>query len=158
MEPSELDLPTLALLAGTGAATLLLERITQAGYSGVRPSHGYVIQRLVENEPTISALAASLGMTQQGASKQVKDLEEGGYVERLSAEGGDQRTRHVRLTQRGRGLLETGRRARAELEAEVAERIGDEALRAAKHALAALLEIAGLDDRVRTRTVPAPTE
>ena len=59
----------------------MLEHIHNAGHRGVKASHGYVIQRLIEEEPTIGALAASLGMT-QGASKQVNDLESLGFVER----------------------------------------------------------------------------
>jgi DNA-binding MarR family transcriptional regulator len=155
MEPQDLDLPTLAGLAGSGTTRLLLERIADAGYLGVLPSHGYVIQLLVEGEPTISMLAEALGITQQGASKQVGELERLGYVERVSVPG-DQRVRKVRLTEAGRGVLEAGRQARAELEAQIVAKVGPRNVTAAKKALVALLEIEGLSDRVRTRTVPAP--
>jgi DNA-binding MarR family transcriptional regulator len=153
MEPRDLDLPTLASLAGSGTVRLLLERIAEAGYAGVLPSHGYVIQLLVEGEPTISDLASSLGITQQGASKQVADLERLGYVERVS-EPGDQRVRRVRLTTDGRGVLHAGRRARADLEAQVVASVGPRTVASAKKALAALLELEGLSEHVRTRTVP----
>jgi DNA-binding MarR family transcriptional regulator len=123
----------------------------------VKPSHGYVIQRLVDDEPTISALAESLAMTQQGASEQVRDLELLGYVERLVAPR-DQRARRVRLTPAGQGMLTTARKVRAEIEAEVLEQVGEQKLAAAKEALAAWLTIAQLDQRVRSRTVPAPRE
>ncbi len=157
MEPNELDLPTLASLAGGGVVHVILDRIEAAGFAGVKPSHGYVIQRLVDDEPTISALAESLGMTQQGASKQVRDLEMLGYVERVVAPG-DQRARRVRLTPSGRGMLDTARKVRADIEAEVLEQVGARKLAAAKAALSALLTISRLDDRVRNRTVPAPDE
>ena len=155
MDPQDLDLPTLAALAGSGIVRTLVERMETAGFAGVRPSHGYVIQRLVEEEPTITALAESLGMTQQGASKQVRDLELLGYVERIAVPG-DQRARRVRLTASGRGVLEAGRRARAEIEAEVVAQVGAGSVATAKAALAALLAVAGLDENVRTRTVPTP--
>jgi DNA-binding MarR family transcriptional regulator len=155
MEPTDLDLPTLTSLAGSGIVHALLNRIEADGFQGVKPSHGYVIQRLVEGEPTITALAEALGMTQQGASKQVRDLELLGYVERVVVPG-DQRSRRVRLTPAGRGLLESGRRARAAIEAEVLEQVGPRNLKTAKSVLAALLGIAGLDERVRTRSVPTP--
>ncbi|RZI87084.1 MAG: MarR family transcriptional regulator [Microbacterium sp.] len=157
MEPTDLDLPTLASLAGSGIVRTILDRIGSAGYAGVKPSHGYVIQRLVEDEPTISALAEALGMTQQGASKQVRDLELLGFVERIVVPG-DQRARRVRLTPAGRGVLQSGREARAAIEAEVLEQVGARNMKAAKIALAALLDVAGLGEAVRNRSVPTPDE
>lgn len=155
MEPTDLDFPTLVSLAGAGSVRLILDRIAAAGFDGVKPSHGYVIQRLIEDEPTITALAEALDMTQQGASKQVRDLEQLGYVERVVVPD-DQRARRVRLTPAGRGVLEAGRKARADLEQEVLAQVGAADLAAAKSALVAFLGLAGLDERVRSRSVPPP--
>jgi DNA-binding MarR family transcriptional regulator len=155
VDPADLDLPTLASIAGGGAVRLVLERLAAAGHPGIRPSHGYVIQRLVDEEPTISALAESLGMTQQGASKQVRDLERLGYVERVVTPD-DQRARRVRLTPDGHDVLARGRAARAEIEAEVLGRVGPQHVDAAKATLIALLGVTGLEDRVRARSVPSP--
>jgi DNA-binding MarR family transcriptional regulator len=155
MEPQDLDLPTLVSLAGDGVVREVLSRIAQDGYDGVRPSHGYVIQRLVENEPTITSLAASLGMTQQGASKQVRELERLGYVERVPV-AGDARARRVRLSERGHGVLAAGRAARTALETEVARRAGPEETEVARRVLATMLEVVGLGDDVRRRSVPLP--
>jgi DNA-binding MarR family transcriptional regulator len=155
MHPTDLDLPTLVALAGGGVTRVVLDRIEADGFSGVKPSHGYVVQRLVDDEPTITALAESLGMSQQGASKQVRDLESSGYVERVVGPG-DQRARRVRLTPRGRDMLASARRARAEIESEILEQVGSHHVQAAKVALVALLGVAGLDERVATRTVPTP--
>ena len=52
--------------------------------------------------------------------------------------------------------MDAGRRARAALEAEVADRVGARGVRSAREALAALLEVTGLGDDVRTRRVPLP--
>ena len=153
MHPDDLNLATLATLLGPALTRLVLDRVAAAGFDGVKPSHGYVIQRLVDDEPTIGALAASLRMTQQGASKQVSDLEGLGYVERV-ADGRDQRLRTVRLTKRGRSLLAAGRRIQADLEADVTDRVGPRNVRAAKKALVALLEITDLAQHIPTRTVP----
>jgi len=155
VKASDLDLPTLVTLTGPAIVSRVLQGITDAGYPGVKPSHGYVIQRLVEEEPTIGALAESLGMTQQGASKQVNDLERLGYVERVGDES-DLRVRYVRLTASGRSVLEAGRQARADLEREVVTRVGQRKVNAAKAALVALLEITDLEQYVATRTVPLP--
>jgi len=155
MEPAEIDLAALTSVAGGGVVRAVIERMAADGLAGIKPSHGYVIQRLVDDQPTISSLAASLGMTQQGASKQVRDLERLGYVERVAVPG-DQRARRVRLTDSGRAVLDGGRRARADIESQVADLVGADAVQTAKVVLAALLEVVGLDDRVRTRSVPAP--
>jgi len=155
VQPTDLDLPTLAGLAGGGIVHVMIDRMRAAGFEGVKPSHGYVLQRLVEGEPTITALAESLGMTQQGASKQVRDLEALGYVERVTVSG-DQRARRVRLTRQGLRMLDGARKVRGDIEAEILEQVGAQQLKAAKVTLAALLTIAGLDERVRTRSVPVP--
>jgi DNA-binding MarR family transcriptional regulator len=155
VRPAEIDLPTLVALAGPAVVELLVQRTAAAGYAGVRPSHGYVMQRLVEDEPTITELAASLGMSQQGASKQVADLEQRGWVHRVPRDG-DLRVRAVRLTPAGRGLLEAGRRERELLAAELTARVGADCVEQAQEALAALLDLVGLGRRVPTRTVPLP--
>lgn len=155
MEPEDIDLPTLTALAGGGVVRWLLGQLDGEGLPGVKPSHGYVIQRLVDAEPTIGALAEALGMSQQGASKQVADLERLGYVERVVV-AGDQRARRVRLTPAGREVLEAGRRARVRLEQQLVDRVGAEAVAAARVAVAALLDVVGLDERVRSRSVPVP--
>ena len=155
MDPHDIDLPTLTSLAGNGVVRRLLADLGEEGYAGVRVSHGYVFQRLVDAEPTITALAESLGMTQQGASKQVRELEALGFVERRPVPG-DARARSVRLTDRGWGVVEAGRRARAALEAEVVGRVGADDVRTARAVLLSLLELTGLGEDVRGRTVPLP--
>lgn len=155
MDASDLDLPTMVSLAGPAVVRLLLDRTADRGLEGVKPSHGYVIQRLVEEQPTIGELAASLGMTQQGASKQVLDLERLGYVERVAGDH-DQRVRRVRLTTAGRALLDEGRRARLELEAELTRLVGASTVEAAKTALVALIGLTDVADRISDRSVPLP--
>jgi DNA-binding MarR family transcriptional regulator len=147
------ELTTLVSLTAPALDRTVLDRLAALGFDGVRVSHGYVVQRLLEGEPTISELADALGMTQQGASKQVLDLERLGYAERVPVPG-DQRARAVRLTQRGRAMVAATRRVRAELEAEVVARVGERRAAAARGALEALVDVLGLTERVRTRTVP----
>jgi DNA-binding MarR family transcriptional regulator len=156
MDAIDLDLPTLVSLTGSAVERLLLRRIAEAGHAGVKPSHRYVIQRLIDSEPTIGELAASLGMTQQGASKQVVDLEQLGYAERV-ADRTDQRIRRVRLTEAGRSMLASGRQARADLQAEVTSIVGAAEVETAKRVLAAILQLTGLDQHIATRSVPLPS-
>ena len=155
VQSTDLDLPVLVSLTGPAVSQLVLEHIHNAGHRGVKASHGYVIQRLIEEEPTIGALAVSLGMTQQGASKQVNDLESLGFVERVSDER-DGRIRYVRLTKAGWSVLEAGRQARADLERALVARVGEQDVLAAKRTLVALLELTGLADQISTRTFPLP--
>jgi DNA-binding MarR family transcriptional regulator len=157
VDATELNLPTLAMLAGVETSRSQLARLAAEGYPGVRRSHGYVFQHLVAGEPTIGALAAALGITQQGASKQVRELEELGYVERRAPED-DARARTVRLTTRGQLALGAGREIQAGLEAELVDRLGAEKVAAAKEVLAELLDVSGAAGFVRDRSFPAPTD
>jgi len=150
-----LDLSTYVGLAAPALHARVISGLAERGFPGVKVSHGYVVQRLLDDEPTIGALAEALGMTQQGASKQVLDLERWGYAERVAV-AGDLRVRGVRLTERGRAMVEATRELRADLERRVEERVGAERVDAAKEALAALVDVLGLSEHVDRRTVPAP--
>lgn len=141
-----IDLATLAYLAGSSANDAILRRLHEIGHVGVRVSHGYVIQHLIEGAPTVSELGDLLGVTQQAASKQLLELERLGYVAR-EPDPSDSRIRRAQLTPRGRRLVEDSRRVRRELD----ERVGDDA---AKRALIRLLDATGGTERVLKRRVP----
>ena len=140
VNPAELDLPTLASLAGAAANRHLLRRLHEDGYVGVRTSHGYVIQNLIDETPTVGELAARLGVTQQAASKVVGEMEGMGLVAR-DPDPADSRVRRVTLTAHGQALLAAGRKERTELERAVAANVGD--LAEAKRTLLGLLEETG---------------
>jgi DNA-binding MarR family transcriptional regulator len=89
-----------------------------AGFTDLRPAHGYVFQHLVEGPMRVTELARKLGMTAQGASKSVIELERMGYVVRQS-DPGDQRNRPVALTEHGWEAIEAARAARAVVNAEL---------------------------------------
>ncbi len=157
MDLRDLDLPTLVTLSAPAVTEALVTRLREQGYDGVKASHGYVVQRLLEDEPTIGGLASALGITQQGASKQVADLERLGYVERVPVPG-DQRARHVRLTERGRSMVAATRDARRDLERKLVDAVGIRKANAGKDALIALVEALGLAEPVRRRAVPPPRD
>ncbi|MFB8245599.1 MarR family winged helix-turn-helix transcriptional regulator [Streptomyces sp. NPDC055952] len=121
VDPSALDLGSLALFVGLTAAGAVQADLAAQGYGDLRMSHGYVFQHLVDGRPTVSDLAARLDMTQQGASKAVAELERLGYVERLPSPR-DARIRHVALTAKGRDAVAAARQARERLEARLRER------------------------------------
>ena len=140
VNPAELDFPTLVSLAGTAANQHLLRRLHEDGYPGVRTSHGYMIQNLIDETPTVGELAGRLGVTQQAASKVVVEMEAMGLVTR-AYDPSDSRVRRVALTPHGQALLTAGRKARAALEQAIAAQVGD--LAAAKRALLRLLDHTG---------------
>lgn len=142
-----IDLATLAYLAGSSANDAILRRLHEIGHTGVRVSHGYVIQHLIEGTPTVSELGEALGVTQQAASKQLLELERLGYVARVP-DPVDSRIRRAELTERGHRLVEDSRRLRRELD----DQVGDDS---AKQALIRLLDVTGGTETVLRRRVRA---
>jgi DNA-binding MarR family transcriptional regulator len=155
LEPADLDVATLAFLAGSAANERLLERIRAAGHGHLRTAHGFVFQRLVQGSRTVGELASALGVTQQAASKSATELEGLGYVRRRP-DASDRRVARIELTERGRDAIEVARRIRREFDAELSERVGARSLEEAKRVLAALLAMAGGEAAVRARSVRPP--
>jgi DNA-binding MarR family transcriptional regulator len=155
IDPAALDITTLASIGGEAALGLVRRRIAEAGHPAVRDAHGYVFQRLIGNEPTIGELAESLGMTQQGASKHVAELERLGYVDRVP-DPSDSRIRRVRLSEQGKAVIAIARSVRSEIDDQLRIAVGAEALGTARKVLAELLGVVGRGEHVRTRSVPAP--
>src|SRR5919201_5857507 len=118
----ELDLSLAALFAGWALTDEVTRRITARGFAGLRFSHGFLVQRLVEGEQPIAALAQALEVTQQAVSKTVAELEGLGYVQRRP-DPRDARVRLVSLTDRGRAAVEAAREERAAVVGELRERL-----------------------------------
>lgn len=113
-EPISEDLVLLfAALAATTQAEVTAA-LNQAGYGDLRPSDGYLVQHLQHGPVSIGELAGRLGITAQGVSKIVIEMEQRGYVSRTPSPS-DQRTRLVDLTERGWDAVHFTRRARAEV-------------------------------------------
>lgn len=134
----------------------LLQQLRAEGHDEVRTSHGYVFQHLIEGSPTIGALAEALGITQQGASKAVRELEAMGYVERVPDDS-DGRIRRIVMTPRGADLVERARTLRRDLEAELERAVGRRNLLAARRVLNTLIERVGAADAIAKRRVRPPT-
>jgi DNA-binding MarR family transcriptional regulator len=149
---SRLDLGLSALFAGQAVADVVRERLEARGFAGLRFSHGFLVQRLIEDEQPIAALAAALGVTQQAVSKTVSELERLGYVRRRP-DPRDARVRLVALTDRGRAAVEAAREERAAVEAELRERLGPRRVAAATRVLREVLDVHGAAAAVRMRRV-----
>jgi DNA-binding MarR family transcriptional regulator len=153
--PSSSDLVLLftALHAACDADVTL--RTASAGFPELRPAHGYVFQHLIVGPKTVTELARRLGMTVQGASKLVIELERLGYVSR-DPDTDDHRNRNVTLTPRGWAAIEAGREARAAVTAELCGVLGEED---ANRLLASLQRLAeqtgGLSELLARRLKPS---
>ena len=67
----------------------------------------YLLDR--EKTVTISRFSEELSISQSGATQLIKGLEKKGLLEEFQAEGRDKRTKNVRFTEEGAGLLENVR-------------------------------------------------
>jgi DNA-binding MarR family transcriptional regulator len=150
----ELDLGYLALFVGMRVNEQVLEELHAAGFTGVRHSHGYVIQHLLGGPRSISELAALLEVTQQAASKTAAELTQLGLLEQVASE--DARVRRVRLSARGQAVVDTGRALRAELQKRFERRFGKRAVEDARLLLARVLTSLGGAEAVKTRRVRLP--
>ena len=157
VDPSRLDLPILASLAGAAVDEILLARLRAAGHPRIRRSHGYVFQRLLADTPTVTELGIALGVSQQAASKAVIELEELGYVER-SPDAADSRLRRIALTGSGRAAIELARRQRGAFEADVLASLTPADAEAGRRLLLALLAASGGLEAIARRQVPVPSD
>jgi DNA-binding MarR family transcriptional regulator len=152
---AQLDLGLAALFAGQTIADEVRDRVEERGFVGLRVSHGFIVQRLVDRERAVSDIAESMGVTQQAVSKTVSELEGLGYVRRRPAPD-DARVRLVALTDLGRRAVTAAREERAAVEAELRARIGPRRVAAATRVLREVLEVYGATAAVRMRRVRPP--
>lgn len=154
VELEALDLGYLALFVGMRVNEQVLEGLHAAGFTGVRHSHGYVIQHLLGGPRSISELAGLLEVTQQAASKTVAELTQLGLLEPVSSE--DARVRRVRLSSRGQAVVDTSRTLRAELQQRFERTFGKRAVQDARKLLAQVLGSLGGAQAVQSRRVRLP--
>jgi DNA-binding MarR family transcriptional regulator len=150
----QLDLSHLAFFLGLRVNELVMERTFKAGFTGVRESHGYVIQHLIESERTITELARRMEVTQQAASKMVAELIHLGIVEAIP--GKDRRARRICLSQRGWHCVQFGRRARTRIDNLLIHAAGGKSYENAKSTLLTCLRALGGIERIGSRRIRTP--
>lgn len=101
----------------------LHRRLSERGWTDVRPSYGFVLLSLRDSAMTPTALARRLDITKQAASKLAEAMI-GAELVSSSPHGTDGRQRELSLTSRGVQLLGVVEEIYAELEQEWADRIG----------------------------------
>jgi DNA-binding MarR family transcriptional regulator len=121
-------LPALLQQVKGAAVRKLLERLAEAGHPDIREGYGCVFGFIdLEHGSRLTDLAEGAGLTKQAVGEVVAELERLGYVRR-EPDPHDRRAKIIKLTERGRDALLTGRRLFAEIEREWADQLGEEIL------------------------------
>jgi DNA-binding MarR family transcriptional regulator len=152
-----LDLTQSVSLLGAWVDGHVVQRLHDEGMTGLRPGHGYFVQRLLIGPATATEMAQALGISQQAASKAVRELVDLGYVE-LTTDAADRRRKAAALTDRGHRAVAVSRTARAELDARVRAAVGEERFETALGVLHDAMAELGLDEAIRARRVRPPAE
>ena len=118
-------------------AEVLQERLPEAGFSDIRPTHCQVLRGVEPGGSRLTDLAATARMTKQSMGALVDHLEEAGYVERVH-DPLDGRVKAIRLTPRGRQAAETIAAIGTQIETAWADKIGHRSLEQLREALAAI--------------------
>jgi DNA-binding MarR family transcriptional regulator len=152
------ELPALDLAAAVSLLGAAVDGAVLASLegTGLRPGHGYVVQRLLVGPATATEIADELGITQQAVSKAVKELVALGHVTTV-VDPEDGRRRPVTLTARGRRAVRTARATRARIDERVRAVLGEEEFAATVASLRTALDALGLGDAVRRRAVRPPS-
>lgn len=123
--PRRQTLITLFLGAAHEMVDELVERLTAAGHSDLRPAHSRVFENIDADGTRLTELADRARMTHPSMSELVTGLARLGYVERVP-DPADGRVRLVRLTPAGRALQRVALREIAEIESAWTARLGPE--------------------------------
>jgi DNA-binding MarR family transcriptional regulator len=143
--------PPLARLFAIAYRSLiddLHDALRTRGWRDVRPAFGFVLLAAADAPTTVSDLAALMGTSKQAASKLVDVMEDAGYVRR-GTDAADTRQRPVRLTSRGRRLLDAVEAIYDELEQGWADVIGANGVERVRRDLTKVLAVDGALPPVR---------
>ena len=138
----DVAIPALLRHARTTYGKAMRAALQEAGYDDIPGNGLYIIGGLALSNRVVPLrqLVRELGITKQGAGQLVDALVTRGYLSRTADES-DRRRLVVTLTERGRAVAELQRQARERIDAELLERVGEDDVRAARRALAALIDI-----------------
>jgi DNA-binding MarR family transcriptional regulator len=99
-KPELLALPALLLSAAGTLVDTIHAGVEAAGFTGLRPAHGFAFARLAPHGATIAELGEHLGVSKQAASQLVDELIRRGYVA-AGPHPRDARAKLITLTERG---------------------------------------------------------
>ncbi|MFC4064708.1 MarR family winged helix-turn-helix transcriptional regulator [Actinoplanes subglobosus] len=131
------DLPVLLLSAARALVDGIDSRVRAAGFTDVRPAHGFAFVRLSGTGATVTELAEHLEITKQAASQMAEELITKGYVARRPHPT-DARARLLVLTEKGHACTRAADDAAAQTLAPLAAALTPAELIALRTALAHL--------------------
>ncbi len=129
------DLPLLLLAAAAEVTDAVNAGVIAAGFTDVRPAHGFAFVRMAPDGATIGEIAEHLGVTKQAASQLVDELVTKGYADR-NPHPRDARARLITLTDRGWACTRAADAALAEFAARWSHTLGPNALAQLRNGLA----------------------
>ena len=147
---SPVDLGILIGLAYQSFVDELRAELAVRGFDDLGKTYGYVFRALTSEPLHLRQLAERLGMTDQGASKIVDEMERRGYVERR-ADPSDGRVKQLRLTRRGRAALAMARRFHAAYERRLRDAAGARDVAALRRVLEVVVAATGSSAEARLR-------
>jgi DNA-binding MarR family transcriptional regulator len=133
------NLARLLLRAARDFSALAGGKLLARGYTNLRMGHATLLANLDPKGSRITTLAQRAGMTKQGMSQLVKELEGIGYLER-SADPLDRRAVLVRPTLAGQQLLRDVQEVVSEIEIQYSLVLGEEKIKSLRVALLELNE------------------
>lgn len=116
----------------------LHEELAKIGFDDVRPSHGFVFQKISHGGATGNELADHLGVTKQAASLVIDYLEERGYVSR-QPHPSDRRGKLVVLTERGWACIRETERLFSAIESRWEQSLGPAQVQSLRQQMRALV-------------------
>jgi DNA-binding MarR family transcriptional regulator len=136
-----LPLPALLTQAKDIAIEKLHQRLADEGYEGIRYVHGAVFRFVDADGSRLTTLAERSGLTKQAVGELVNELEERGYVERVT-DPDDRRAKIIRLTARGKMAQTAAGRILMDVEQRWSRRLGRDRIDALRQTLE---EVLGLE-------------
>ncbi|MFC6013049.1 MarR family winged helix-turn-helix transcriptional regulator [Nocardia lasii] len=133
--PDNADLPLLLLSAAAEVSRAAQAGVEAAGFTDIRPTHGFAFVRMTPDGATVGEIAEHLEVTKQAASQLVDELVTKGYAER-NPHPRDARARLITLTERGWAATRAADAALAEFTRGWSDTLGANTLAQVNRALA----------------------
>ena len=139
--PDPVPMPALLRHARTTYGAAMRTALEKAGYDDIPRNGLYVIGGMaLQGDHPLSEIIDSLQISKQAAGQLVDTLVERGYLER-DVDSEDRRRLTVSLSQRGRAAAKVQASARARIDAQLLERVGQKNVEGARRALITLIQI-----------------
>ena len=139
---SGVDLGITLGLAYQSFVDELRASLAASGFDDLGSAYGYVFRALATESLQLSELSKRLGITAQGASKIISEMESRGYIERRP-DAHDGRVKEIRLAARGRKALAAARKFHRAYERRLTATMGAHRMTAAREILDAMIARGG---------------